>query len=69
MALALYIAQLVLTLIVGVVAYRFIKPTVSQGRRAIIAGIIALIFTLGMSAVIESLGLNPHFENVVNDTE
>jgi len=69
MALTVYGIQFALTLIVGIFAYRIIKPSISEGRRAIIAGLIALIFMLGMSAVIESLGLNPDYENVINNTE
>jgi len=64
-----YGIQLALTLIIGIIAYQMIKPSVQAGRRAIIAGLIALIFTLVMSGVIEALGLNPDYEHVITDTE
>lgn len=69
MVFTVYLVELGLTLLVGVVTYKIIKPSISEGRRAIIAGIVALIFMLGMSALVESLGLIPNYEHVIEDTE
>jgi hypothetical protein len=69
MLLTLYGIQIALTIIVGVVTYSLIKPSIAQGRRAIIAGLVALLFTLVMSGVIESLGLVPDYRDAITDTE
>jgi len=64
-----YGIQLALTLIFGIIAYRVIKPSIHAGRRAIIAGLIALICALSMSPIIEAIGLNPDYEYAITDTE